>query len=231
LKRRGFTLIELLLASALTSLLIGAAVGVFAAVHKNTAKARAHIELTHVGRALLDDMSRHVACMWSYMGSKDELLVAVTEETGTLEGENGAGGEPRSDELHFVARCPVEPRGTDFVEISYFVHEDEDTGRKNLIRRWQAPPDEDITMGGRYEALSDRVVSLAFEYYDGFEWTDDWPYIEELPDAVRITLGLADETTSSNVTLTVVVDIPGAKYRNVESPAAEEEEKSEAAKS
>ena len=227
MKRRGFTLIELLLASGLTSLLIGAALGVFVAVHKNTEKARVHIELTHVGRALLDDLSRHVACMWRYKASKDELLVAVTDETATLEGAEGSEARERSDELHFLARCPVEPRGTDFVEISYFIHEDAETGRKTLIRRWQGPPDEDITMGGRYEALSNRVVSLAFDYYDGFEWTQDWPYIEQLPDAVRITLSLADEATASAAVLTVVVDIPGAKVQDEEGEESEEEEKSE----
>jgi len=208
--RQAFTLIELLLASALTALLIGGSVGVFTAVQKNTAEARARINLSREGRVIIEQIGRHVGAMWKYERNKSELLVAVTGESGSFGEIAGADDEePRLDEIHFVARATVEAKGTDFVEVSYFIHEDDDSGERTLMRRWQAPPDDDITMGGGYEGLSKRTDYLEFEYYDGLEWTEEWTDGQFLPVAVRITLGLSDKETSAAVKLLLVVRVQG----------------------
>ena len=45
---------------------------------------------------------------------------------------------------------------------------------------------------GRTQVLAPEVISLAFRYFDGVDWTDAWDSraMERLPNAVEVTLGL-----------------------------------------
>jgi len=130
--------------------------------------------------------------------------VAVSQEApGPPDVEPAGRGE-----VHFLCRRPATPEGSDFLEVSFFIQEDAETGKAALVRRWQAPPDEDITMGGTYEALTDQVSSLTFEYYDGVEWLAEWTDVASLPLAVRISLEMRDEGLRNPLRLSTVVPMP-----------------------
>jgi len=203
--RRGFTLVELLVASALTALMLGGAVAVFRQVQSASDGARRYARLSHTGRVVLDMVARDLSCITSYEANKDEIIVAVTAEADV---DEEVEEPPRRDEVHFLCRRPPHVGATDFVEVSYFLHDDEETGRAQFIRRWQAPPDQDISMGGRYEVLTEQVVSFGLSYYDGAEWLDEWTEIAALPVAIRAVIVLADAGLRRTLRLSAVAKMP-----------------------
>jgi len=219
--RRGFTVVELLVASTVVAIVVAASAGVFTAIHKGARKARVRAELAHVGRVVLSMMARDIQSLWAFEANKDEIIVAVKGEAPV--GEDREANVAR-DELHFVTKSPAEPLGADLVEMSYFVHEDPETGRLALLRRWQAPPDEDITLGGAYETLTDSVISLAFAFYDGNEWLDEWDSVSVMPLAVRVTVGLIDELTGEPLMMSVSTAITGADIDEIEQVLIAEDE-------
>ena len=72
-----------------------------------------------------------------------------------------------------------------------------------LVRRVQkrAEAELDSSIGGGTDSqrgeqlLSDHVVSISFQYHDGFGWTDSWDTeLDGLPLAIQLTVTVADPT-------------------------------------
>ena len=123
-------------------------------------------------------------------------------------------GDIQADNLDFATHhfSPVHDGDGEFCESSYFVQRNPKTGRFSLWRRRNPIFALDPLSGGMQEELATGVRGLAFQYYDGLDWYDNWgdadgkgrtggagkkqnslkvrSNLEGLPAAVKITLSL-----------------------------------------
>lgn len=66
---------------------------------------------------------------------------------------------------------------------------------RTVNRHITSPGSTDTTI----QLVSQTVVSLHFQYYDGTQWTPDWPDSGTLPQAVQVTVGIQDASTPNLV--------------------------------
>lgn len=79
-----------------------------------------------------------------------------------------------------------------------------------VFLREQTPSDEDPDQGGMESLLDERVLSLAFEFWNGLDWQAEWDTEtgeRRLPAAVRVTYTLSGEDEASRA---FVVRITGS---------------------
>lgn len=111
-------------------------------------------------------------------------------------------------ETQHEARGPV----GGLAEVSLSLTAVGDAGeRRGLFERLQRPADGDPDQGGTERVLSDRVVRLGFEFYNGLEWVAAWDTTTgeyRLPAAVRVNYAL--ESDPETLTRRLVVPLPAS---------------------
>jgi hypothetical protein len=113
----------------------------------------------------------------------------------------------------------IRPPATDYVAVRYELLEAQDDARAGLYRTtWAAPmfewalEDEPQALPINTELISEAVMALRFEYFDGEEWLSYWETTEEavqLPRAVAIEISVSDVRDNEHVYRTIVA-IPAA---------------------
>lgn len=133
------------------------------------------------------------------------------------------GMKGRDDEVHFTAFAHMRTQPTEtaslHAEIGYFTRtrRDDDTGRlvKQLVRREDTSPDDDITRGGRVDVVLPEIEDIEIKYWDPGpvrmgdaeevaegRWVRDWDTTRRdqagrLPTRVRIEITLPAMNTRS----------------------------------
>lgn len=185
-RSEGFTLIELLLGATIFSIIIGAAYAVFTTGLGLKEKADKRLLILQSARFTLRRM-------------REDLQSAALfgrAETYLFEGIDGQDASGRDDDtidfLSFSNNSKLnEYPASDQCEIGYLIYSDPERGIPILYRRADITPDDNITEGGTYLEIAEGVVSLNIEYYDGIAWQDNYQSSKELPQYVRVTIGLA----------------------------------------
>lgn len=181
----GFTLVECILSVVITSLILGALYGCYAAGLQSWHIGMSRADLYQNGRTALDIMCRDL-----------EAVFLSPNDFGTRFVGNDIKDEATGrdfDNLTFIAVNNHPWLGatgqSDLTEISYYIDMDPETPELWLQRRVDPTPDRDPFSGGVTSLLGIRVTSLDFRYLGGQDrWAYRWDSKQAIPRAVRITL-------------------------------------------
>lgn len=209
--RRGLTLVEVMLAMALLATMVGLTWGTVAQSYR-------------LQRASLDRYDRHRGVQMALDRMARELSMAFVTNVGQVatneqnEITYRTIFEGRDDEIVFTALAHLRTRvgepASEQCELTYRIESmrgEDGEMHRNLVRREDAPIDDDPESGGVTFVLLEDVEDITFEFWDGDQeiageaWTPQWDAIEEqsgrLPERVRITVEV-EHPSRRNETLT-----------------------------
>lgn len=79
-----------------------------------------------------------------------------------------------------------QPEG-DIYEVEYYLAKDEE--KTALMRRQWPNPHNELEPGGILTAIAENIEIFEIKFYDGEEWTDEWPEeMQSLPHLAEVTL-------------------------------------------
>lgn len=224
-RRRGVTLIEAMVAILITSIIGTLVWGGFDQTSRNKARVEAGLDRFHTLRIALERMSREISMAFvsTHINENPQLQAVRTVFIGT-----DRGGGDRLDFCSFShQRLYRNAHESDQNEISYFITNHPDGGRKVLARREQARIDDDPEHGGRVQILFDDVKDFQLEYLDpaSNEWLRTWNTTQgatgqpnRLPSQVKISItipsanGRREETYGTRATIPIVWGLNHAVY-------------------
>lgn len=197
--RAGFTLVEMTVAAALMAIILTAAYLCLNAGLSAQRLIDPRLEAMQTARVALSLITADLrgACPLS----ADNEFIGMRRTLGSVEVGN----------LDFATHhyTPSRPGEGDYCQTSYFVDVDPKDGALVLWRRRNPRIGLDPLSGGSREEIARGIRQLKFEFYDGFTWYDTWGdpnadgrdkrrtsdrtqyNLSGMPEAVRITLGLA----------------------------------------
>lgn len=216
----GYTVAEILIALLIGGLVLGALYGSYSTVVGSTRNYRRVSDLYQTARVVMLNLGRELAGAYQPALAGERLMFEGREEW--FQGR-------RVDRISFVtttsARGAPGEAGWDAFELSYSPGFG---AREGLLLARRAPfynLEEPFENGDEF-VVAEGVYSLAFEYYDGFEWKMEWDPEEEemLPLAVRVTVGLGAADGAEPRYFTTAVSLPMARPLTEEEEDGEEEE-------
>ena len=207
--RRGFTLVELIVAGVLTTFILGAISVSLTNLARAKSSSRQRLEAYLRADTALNMIRRDVVSIiraddlfWTRFMLLDKAA------------DTPAGRMDRYEILIFnnrlkpVRRTEFNGEGMEY-ETQYRIQEDELA--PTLWRRRDPLPDEYPLGGGIATPVTDGMLGLKIEAYDGYQWFDQWDSdLEGLPLAVRITV-----TTSGDYGYEDIYDAPQATLRTI----------------
>jgi prepilin-type N-terminal cleavage/methylation domain-containing protein len=251
-EEEGFTLIEFLVAMVMLAIIMPALTLSFGSAMKASERIDQRSANSSEARAVLSVITKDLENAYlpitqqtatqSLTGDSDTAAqTGTTPAIGWFTGADSASGSAPADSLSFTTLSgradlstlsqDLTPADTDqpmsaFQQVTYSLQPGIDGSSGVLVRSWASPPGQDSTATTNDDQLSDRVIALNFEYFDGTEWSDSWdttqadPTADEstdatldgtepvtteslLPIAVRVTLGILGDDGPHTYTTTV----------------------------
>ncbi len=204
LLRGGFTLLEVMLAVSILALIMAVAWGTYATATTQQRRMQdINVRLHGVQQAMVR-MVRELSMAFVTPHGQEESQLDIRYRTGFV---------GKSNRVDFTSLAHMRMFRDDKVgdqsEISYFVAQmrnDEGDMVRSLVRREQAPIDDDFQKGGTVITLLEGVESFSLSYWDDAKadvsvgsdgWIDDWDteksdFEWRLPSRVRIEIEIAD---------------------------------------
>jgi len=181
-RKHGFTLVEVLVASTITGFIALVAVGALTAITASSEKMKESInraaEIRFAATTLLRDLVN------VYRDDQQDNMEFIATGGGT--------GDGSSSYMLFytISRAkarPDQPEG-EIYEVEYYLQQEE--GKSALMRRMWPNPDKEATEpGGILTAIAEDVAVFEVKYFDGEEWTYEWPEeMQSLPDLAEVTI-------------------------------------------
>ena len=202
--RCGMTLIEVMIAVALLVGVMGVSWYSYYGVTESHQRMQEINERLHGAEQAINRIVRDMSTAFMTKHGQDDSQTEVRYQTGFL------GKDDRVDftSMGYVRMFRNEKVG-DQSEISYYTRKmrNEDGDLVNyLVRREQAPINDDFTKGGTILPLLDHVISFRLEYWDDARaemsfgsdgWVDMWDtedseYENRLPSRVRIEIEIEE---------------------------------------
>ena len=202
--RSGMTLIEVMIAVALLVGVMGISWYSYYSVTESHQRMQEINERLHGAEQAVNRIVRDMSTAFMTKHGLDDTQTEVRYQTGFL------GKDDRVDftSMGYVRMFRNEKVG-DQSEISYYTRKmrNDDGDLVNyLVRREQAPINDDFTKGGTILPLLDHVISFRLEYWDDARadmsfgsdgWIDMWDtedseYENRLPSRVRIEIEIED---------------------------------------
>ena len=197
----GFTLLEILVASVAFAMIV--------MVIKITLLES--LELRERAQARMDKINTHMRVVEVIEKDLRQCLLTETTFAPDFKGNTLSGGVTRTDQLEFYTLSGLtltnQPWGN-LQKVRYFLEQPLNDGRSELsegltlyreVTRDLNPAVQDVILP---QAIANRVNSLAFQYFDGEFWQENWDStVDEtkLPTAVRVRIEfLRDENQSNN---------------------------------
>lgn len=194
--RRGFTLVELLAGMLISALIIGAAYSTYLAASGAWEQSRSRSTNFQQARAALAIMERAIQ---SAVPPGENNNAAFTGESYVIQDTEHA-----ADQLSFTCTAGVpnpyrRPR-PDLYEVTFFLDISPEFEEPSLFmrRRPYAMVETTEEFPGKVDELAVNVLEFDLEYYDGIEFVEEW-LEESLPEAIRITLVMADFSGGQSV--------------------------------
>ena len=202
--RTGMTLIEIMIVVSLLAGVMAISWGSFSVAADSQERMQEINERLHGVEQAVNKMVRDISTAFITKHGDDESQTEIRYKTGFL------GDEKRLDftSMGYVRMFRNEKVG-DQSEISYFIKEmknEEGEEATYLVRREQAPINDDFTRGGTILPLLDHVLSFRLQYWDDEKadlavgndgWVDSWDtehsdYKGRLPSRIKIELEIDD---------------------------------------
>ncbi|MDG1891443.1 MAG: type II secretion system protein GspJ [Verrucomicrobiota bacterium] len=194
--RQGFTLLEILVASVAFAMIV--------MVIKVTLMESMDLRDRRLER--MEKMNTRMRLIEIMQVDLRQCLLTETDLAPSFLGDSSNGGIQRADQLEFYACSGViltnQPWGH-LQKIRYYLGDPMDDGREELpegmslyretTRNLLASSQQTI----QPMPIANGLASLAFQYYDGTVWHDNWDSASEvskLPVAVRIRLEFVDDS-------------------------------------
>jgi general secretion pathway protein J len=182
LKRTGFTLVEVLVASTIGVFVALVAVAALRVITASAEVVDHNINAAAEVRFAANMIARDLRHLYRDEDIGNSRLI------GTVEDLDQAGSTSYLV-FYTVGRTKArvdQPEG-DVYEVEYYLTKDEETSA--LMRRLWPNPHEDLEPGGILTAIAEDIEIFDVRYYDGEEWSDEWPEeIQSLPDFVEVTV-------------------------------------------
>lgn len=197
--RRSFTLVELIVAGVITAFVLGTVSASLSNLARAKSSSRQRLEAYLRADSALERIRRDVVSIVRHDDLFFTRFVLLDQAYDTP-----AGRMDRDEMLLFSNRLRqlrslnYNGEGTEY-ETQYRVMED-DYGNPTLWQRRDPFPDEYPRGGGLATPVTDSVVGLSIEAYDGFQWQSEWDSdFDGLPHAVRIIVTASGEDGDEDV--------------------------------
>jgi len=191
------TLLEVLVSLGVLAMISLLIYGAFDSLSRGRKGEAMRVDRARQGRDAIERITREISSAFLSMHNPANLALQ-TRQTAFL-ATNGA----QFDRLDFTAfahrRVEKEAKESDQCEIGYFVVKDPDhDGKMDLVRREQAPIDQDPKRGGVVNVLAEDVEMFDLRYLDPLtgQWLETWDttqltgQLNRLPLEVRVILEL-----------------------------------------
>lgn len=192
---RGFTLLEVLIATAIMAGIMTVIYTSFFTASRNVEQAEEIRDSSDLVRTLVSKIAIDIANAYVNPGM-DPLTVFQGKKVQPT--DTGKDQTIRYDELYLTTLTNWRRPGTketDLWEVGYYFKQKPDGSGYVMMRREKRELTKDVPAleGGIEYAMTDKVESLQFRYYNGSSWVDEWPRSNAmLPKAVQISLLLND---------------------------------------
>lgn len=207
--RTGMTLLEILIAVSLLAAVMSIGWGSYAVATNHQQRMQDINDRLHAVEQAVNKIVRDASTAFMTTHGLDESQTEVRYKTGFL------GSRDRVDftSMGYVRMFRNEKAG-DQSEISYFVKDMRNQDGKlesYLVRREQAPINDDFTRGGTILPLLEHVLSFRLYYWDDAKaekavgsdgWVDAWDstqndFMNRLPSRIRIDIEIEDPLGSN----------------------------------
>jgi type II secretory pathway component PulJ len=210
LNRRGFTIIELMIAGMMATIVLG---GITVSLSQlGSAKAISRQRLEAFSRC--DNALRTIRRDTITVLRRGDLFatrVFISDSTGRYDGDMVSRDELLIFNGNLRANKEIDFNGEGFEYETQFRIEDNDTGVA-LWKRRDPILDDNPTGGGIATPISEGIVAIELEAFDGTSWFRQWDSDESgIPVAIRITVtssGMEEnDISTTSVTLRTIVPL------------------------
>ncbi|MCJ7777706.1 MAG: hypothetical protein MUP16_05265 [Sedimentisphaerales bacterium] len=198
----GFTLVELLVASTIGAFLVLVAVGTLRTVSTSAKMVTTHIDSTAEVRFASSLIARDLANIF-----RDPNFAHIK-----FVGSTGDSQDSTACDLTFYTINRVKARAdqpeADVYEVEYYLTRDEE--QSILFRRlWPYPdPNSQTEKGGVLTIIAEDIEIFEVRYYDGSEWSNEWPEdMETVPQLVEVNIVAKSPEKASPVIETFIVNL------------------------
>lgn len=202
--RRGMTLIEVMLAVGILAAVMAAGWGSYIAATTNQQRMQEINDRLHGVEQAVNRIVRDMSTAFITAHGDDDSQTEIRYQTGFL----GTSDRVAFTSMGYVRMFRNEKVG-DQSEISYYLKDMRNSDgdlATYLVRREQAPINDDFTRGGTILPLLDHVLSFKLSYWDDAKaeltisddgWVDEWDtehtdYKNRLPSRVKIEIEIED---------------------------------------
>ena len=180
-RKTGFTLVEVTVASTMAAFIMLVALGTLKAITSSSETVERNINAAAEVRFASNMIARDLVNLYRDEDTENTRLIGTVEETG----------DQSTSYLVFytVGRTKAradQPEG-DIYEVEYYLVKDEE--KSVIMRRLWPNPHEELEPAGILSVIAENISAFAVSYFDGEEWSDEWPEeMEVLPDLIEITI-------------------------------------------
>jgi general secretion pathway protein J len=192
-RKSGITLIEMMVAMAILAIVATLMYTGFTQTSRNKKRVEADLERNHEVRMGIERIARELSMAFMSAQLNDDLSLQVVR-TGLIAKETGGGS--RVDFTSFShQRLYRDAHESDQNELSYFIADDPDDSRINVLaRREQSRIDDDFEKGGRTQILIREITGFELSFLEPLtgEWVSTWDTTQaamqygRMPSSVRI---------------------------------------------
>ena len=202
--QRGFTLLEVLLAVSIAAVTMTAVAGAFMSTMQARNVVDSLTQSTEDGERILSLMEHDLRGLWCYNIKDNKVFFGRNRDI--------AGWS--ADQIDFVtsteAFLAVETNDSRWVrtplcEVGYWLRDNRKLpGKLELWRREDPLVDNDLTSGGTFQLVCDRIESFNIEYFESIgydaEPRDDWDSSvdDNLPRRMKIEFTIERKTGNAN---------------------------------
>lgn len=180
-RRTGFTLIEVMVASTIGAFIMLVAVGTLRAIAASSERVDKSISTAAEVRFASNILARDLVNFYRDDNIENTRLIGTVAEL-----EQGS-----TSYLVFYtvnrAKARIDRPEGDIYEVEYYLAMDED--RSLLMRRLWPNPNKETEPGGILTVIAEDIEVFQVRYFDGEEWSTEWPEeMEVLPQMIEVNI-------------------------------------------
>jgi len=191
---KGFTLVEVLVASTISAFIMLVAVGTLRAITASAEMVENNISAAAEVRFASGMIATDLVNIYRDKNKENTKFIGLTEQSQQ--------GNISYLVFYTVNRAKAridQPEG-DVYEVEYYLLKDEE--KSVLMRRlWPNPDQEETVPRGILTILAENIDAFEVRYFDGEDWSDEWPEeMEVLPQLIEVNI-VAKQQEKGNPTM------------------------------
>jgi len=199
-QKTGFTLVEVMVAVTIGGFIMLVAVGTLKAITSSAEMVDTNISAAAEVRFAMNLIARDLVNFYRDENNENTKLIGITEES--------ADGNVSYMVFYTVNRMKAraeQPEG-DIYEVEYSLLQD---GEQSLLMRRLWPnPNEEYEPGGILAVIAEDIGIFEVRYFDGEEWTNEWPEeMEELPQLIEVSIVGKEQSRGSPAMESIMVNL------------------------